>query len=68
VSSFIWNFGKKIGYGNDFFVNAALIGKVLAAAWRDLGLPVNDHRGHSREPLERWFYDRVRRLTASEGS
>ena len=64
VSSFIWNFGKKIGFDNDFSVNAALLGKVLAAAWRDLGLPLNDHRGHSREPLERWV---LRSHTASHG-
>jgi hypothetical protein len=33
----------------------------LAAAWRDVGFPLEDHRGHSREPLESWFADRVRK-------
>jgi hypothetical protein len=33
----------------------------LAAAWRDLEFPLEDHRGHSREPLESWFSDRVRK-------
>jgi hypothetical protein len=33
----------------------------LAAAWRDVGFPMEDHRGHSRDPLESWFADRVRK-------
>jgi hypothetical protein len=33
----------------------------LATAWRDVGFPLEDHRGHSREPLESWFADRVRK-------
>jgi len=33
----------------------------LAAAWRDVGFPMEDHRGHSRESLESWFADRVRK-------
>jgi hypothetical protein len=35
--------------------------RLLAAAWRDTGLPLVDHRGHSREPLEVWFADRIRK-------
>jgi hypothetical protein len=35
--------------------------RFLAAAWRDLGFPLADHRGHSREPLEEWFADRLRK-------
>ena len=35
--------------------------RFLAAAWRDLAFPIEDHRGHSREPLEKWFSDRVRK-------
>jgi hypothetical protein len=40
--------------------------KLLAAAWRDLKLPIKDHRGHSREPLERWFSDRLRRFVSPD--
>jgi hypothetical protein len=35
--------------------------RALAAAWKDLGLPTTDHRGHSHEPLEAWFVDRLRK-------
>jgi hypothetical protein len=35
--------------------------RLLAAAWRDTGLPLTDHRGHSRERLEDWFADRIRK-------
>lgn len=35
--------------------------RFLAAAWADLNLPMEDHRGHSREPLEVWLADRVRK-------
>ncbi len=35
--------------------------RVLAAAWKDLGFPTTDHRGHSHEPLEDWFVDRLRK-------
>jgi hypothetical protein len=36
--------------------------RLLAAAWRDVGFPPEDHRGHSREPLEDWLTDRVRKF------
>ena len=36
--------------------------RFLAAAWRDAGFPLTDHRGNSRDPLENWFADRVRKL------
>jgi hypothetical protein len=39
-----------------------LFARFLAAAWRDAGFPLTDHRGSSREPLENWFSDRVRKL------
>ncbi len=39
----------------------------LAAAWRDVGFPMEDHRGHSREPLESWFADRVRQVRFGSG-
>jgi hypothetical protein len=39
-----------------------LFARFLAAAWRDAGFPLTDHRGNSREPLENWFADRVRKL------
>jgi hypothetical protein len=35
--------------------------RLLAAAWRDAGFPLVDHRNRSREPLEDWFADRVRK-------
>jgi len=35
--------------------------RFLAAAWRDLDFPLTDHRGQSREPLEDWFADRLRK-------
>jgi hypothetical protein len=35
--------------------------RVLAAAWKDLGFSTTDHRGHSHEPLEYWFGDRLRK-------
>ena len=35
--------------------------RFLAAAWADLNLPMEDHRGHSRGPLEVWLADRVRK-------
>jgi hypothetical protein len=38
--------------------------RFLAAGWRDLSFPVLDHRGHDREPLERWFAGRLRILLA----
>jgi hypothetical protein len=38
-----------------------LFTKFLSAVWRDLGLPVQDHRGRSREPLQEWLADRVRK-------
>jgi hypothetical protein len=39
---------------------------LLAAGWRDLDFPVDDHRGKSREPLEEWFEDRIRKRFAIE--
>jgi len=39
-----------------------LFARFLAAAWRDAEFPLTDHRGNSREPLENWFADRVRKL------
>ena len=39
-----------------------LFARFLAAAWRDAGFPLTGHRGNSREPLEDWFADRVRKL------
>jgi hypothetical protein len=38
--------------------------RLLAAAWRDASLPVTNGNGKSREPLERWFADRVRKQKA----
>jgi hypothetical protein len=38
--------------------------RLLAAAWRDASLPVTNENGKSREPLERWFADRVRKQEA----
>jgi hypothetical protein len=38
--------------------------RFLAAGWRDVGFPLTDHRGHSREPLEEWFADRIRKQFA----
>ena len=35
--------------------------RLLAAAWRDAGLPLTTSRGSSREPLEAWFSDRIRK-------
>jgi hypothetical protein len=35
--------------------------KFLAAAWRDGGLPLETRGGSSREPLEDWFADRLRK-------
>jgi hypothetical protein len=35
--------------------------RFLAAPWRDGGFPMTNHRGISREPLESWFADRVRK-------
>jgi hypothetical protein len=35
--------------------------RFLAAIWRDLRLPSEDHLGRSREPLEDWFADRLRK-------
>jgi hypothetical protein len=41
--------------------------RLLAAAWRDLGFPLVDHRNESREPLEDWFADRVRKQFPDDG-
>jgi hypothetical protein len=41
--------------------HVGLFSRLLAAAWRDMGLPLTDHRGHSREPLEGWFADSIRK-------
>jgi hypothetical protein len=41
--------------------------RLLAAAWRDLGFPLVDHRNESREPLEDWFADRVRKQFPGDG-
>jgi hypothetical protein len=38
-----------------------LLSDFLNAAWMDLGLPLHDHRGRSREPLREWLADRVRK-------
>jgi hypothetical protein len=35
--------------------------RFLSAIWRDLRLPSEDHLGRSREPLEDWFADRLRK-------
>jgi hypothetical protein len=35
--------------------------RFLAAVWRDLNLPLEDYRGRTREPLEAWFADRIRK-------
>jgi hypothetical protein len=35
--------------------------RFLACGWMASGLPLEDHRGRSREPLEEWFADRVRK-------
>jgi hypothetical protein len=64
TANFIWFFGRKIGIGPDFLVKIPLFARILAAAWRDLDLPLEDHRGRSREPLERWFSDRLRHYTS----
>lgn len=66
TAHFIWHFGRRLGFGSDFGVNIPPFAKVLAAAWRDLNLPLEDHRGRSREPLERWFSDRLRHFTSPE--
>jgi hypothetical protein len=56
------------GYGEERFLKENLpadhrrpFARFLAAAWRDLGFPLVDHRGQSREPLEDWFADRLRK-------
>jgi hypothetical protein len=41
--------------------------RLLAAAWRDAGFPLVDHRNRSREPLEDWFADRVRKQFFDKG-
>jgi hypothetical protein len=41
-----------------------LFARFLAAGWRDASLPLTDHRGQSREPLEEWLADRVRKYFA----
>jgi hypothetical protein len=41
--------------------------RLLAAAWRDLEFPLLDHRNVSREPLEDWFTDRVRKQFPDDG-
>jgi hypothetical protein len=35
--------------------------RFLAAAWETLRFPTTDHRGHTREPLEGWIADRLRK-------
>ena len=66
TANFIWYFGQKIGIGPAFLVSNSLFAPVLAAAWRDLNMPLEDHRGRSREPLERWFSDRLRHFTSPQ--
>jgi hypothetical protein len=44
-----------------------LFARFLAAAWRDAGFPLTDHRGKSREPLENWFADRIRKRFSDRG-
>jgi hypothetical protein len=61
TSLFIWFFVLQFGGPQDS--NNA---KLLAAAWRDLKLPIKDHRGRSREPLERWLSDRLRRFVSPD--
>jgi hypothetical protein len=41
--------------------------RLLGAAWRDLEFPIVDHRNESREPLEDWFADRVRKQFVDTG-
>lgn len=41
--------------------------RLLAAAWRDLEFPIVGHRNKSREPLEDWFADRVRKQFVDTG-
>src|ERR1700730_348857 len=61
-------------YGDDNTVgplppeDRRLFARFLAAAWRDAGFPLTDHRGSSREPLENWFADRVRKLFSDRNS
>jgi hypothetical protein len=38
-----------------------LFAHFLAAAWKDLGLPITDHRKRSRLPRTDWFAKRVRK-------
>jgi hypothetical protein len=64
TANFIWEFGLGFGVGPEFLVKNTLFAKLLAAAWRDLKLPLEDRRGRSREPLERWFADRLRHFTS----
>ena len=42
--------------------------RLLGAAWRDVGFPLVDHKNESREPLEGWFVDRVRKHFVDPGS
>jgi hypothetical protein len=35
--------------------------RLCAATWREAGLPITSGNGKSREPLERWFSDRIRK-------
>ena len=60
VSTYIWIAGRKLGAEEDFSVRAAPFAKILAAGWRDLGMPLVDHRGRPRRSVERWLYDRIR--------
>jgi hypothetical protein len=66
TANFIWFFGRYIGIEPDFWVKIPLFARILAAAWRDLHLPLEDRRGRSREPLERWFSDRLRHFTSPQ--
>ena len=38
-----------------------LFAHFLATAWKDLGLPITDHRKRSRLPRTGWFAERVRK-------
>jgi hypothetical protein len=56
------------GYGEKAFLKEQLptnhhrpFAQFLATAWKDIGFPLVDHRGRSREPLEHWFADRLRK-------
>jgi hypothetical protein len=70
----VWAFDSWVGLRSEVFKplvpeevewlskqHRRLFSRLLAAAWRDTGLPLTDHRGHSREPLEDWFIDSLRK-------